>query len=62
MREYFLKVIAEQKGRPMGLALASLAGAGIYYRVRVSAPNVFLVEYRVEGYFDCQDIKGTLVF
>jgi hypothetical protein len=46
----------------MGLALASLAGAGIYYRVRVSAPNVFLVEYRVEGYFDCQDIKGTLVF
>jgi hypothetical protein len=61
MREYFLKVIAEQKGRQLGLALASLAGAGIYYRVRISA-NGFLVEYRVEGYFDCQDIKGTLVF
>lgn len=60
MREFFLKVIAEQKGRPMGLALASLSGAGICWRVRVGTPN--MIEYRVEGYFDCQDIKGTLVF
>ena len=60
MKEYYLKVIEEQKGRPMHLALASLSGAGINYQVKVAAPNV--IEYRVEGYFDCQDIKGTLVF
>jgi hypothetical protein len=60
MREFFLKVIAEQKGRPMGLALASLKGAGINTRVRVGTPN--MVEYRVEGYLDCWDIKGILVF
>ena len=58
MREFFLKVIAEQKGRPMHLALASLSGAGINYRVRATAPNV--VEYRCDK-LGC-DIKGTLVF
>ena len=56
MKEFYLKVIAKQAGRPMGLALASLAGAGISYRVRTATPNV--VEYRVDGY----DIQGTLLF
>ena len=56
MKEYYLKVIEAQKGRPMHLALASLSGAGISYQVRITAPNV--VEYRVDAY----DIKGTLLF
>ena len=56
MKEYYLKVIEEQKGRPMHLALASLSGAGINYQVKVAAPNV--IEYRVDAY----DIKGTLLF
>lgn len=58
MKEYFLKVIEEQKGRPMHLALASLSGAGISYRVRNNAPNV--IEYWVNK-MEC-NIKGTLIF
>ena len=56
MKDFYLKVIAEQVGRPMHLALASLSGAGINYRVRITAPNV--IEYRVDGY----EIKGVLLF
>ena len=58
MKEFFLRVIAEVAKQPMHLALASLSGAGISYRVRATAPNV--VEYRCDK-FGC-DIKGTLTF
>jgi hypothetical protein len=58
MKEFFLRVVAEASKQPMQLALASLSGAGISYRVRATAPNV--VEYRCDK-FGC-DIKGTLTF
>jgi hypothetical protein len=58
MQEFYLRVIAEVAKKPMQLALASLCGAGISYRVRATAPNV--VEYRCNN-FGC-DIKGTLTF
>jgi hypothetical protein len=55
MKDFFLNVVAKQVGRPMHLALASLAGAGVSYRVSAAAPNV--IEYWVTGY----DIRGRLV-
>jgi hypothetical protein len=58
MQEFYLRVIAEVAKKPMQLALASLSGAGINYRVRATAPNV--VEYRCDKFG--ADIKGTLTF
>jgi len=58
VKEFYLRVIAKVAKQPMHLALASLSGAGISYRVRATAPNV--VEYRCDK-FGC-DIKGTLTF
>jgi hypothetical protein len=58
MKEFYLSVVALVATQPMQLALASLSGAGISYRVRATAPNV--VEYRCDK-FGC-DIKGTLTF
>jgi hypothetical protein len=58
MKEFYLSVVAEVANQSMQLALASLSGAGISYRVRATAPNV--VEYRCDK-FGC-DIKGTLTF
>ncbi len=58
MQEFYLRVIAKAANQSMHLALATLSGAGISYRVRATTPNV--IEYRCDKFEST--IKGTLTF